>query len=390
MVSKLDRVCSINDLRRLARKRVPPFVFQPMEQGTGDGRGAIASVAAFDRRRLQSRLTEEPVTVDLSTTIFGRRYAAPIGISAIGYAGKMWPGADVALAEAAVAADVPFILSVGTVADVETIARIAPGRIWQQLYSARDPAITDDFICRAENCGVEVLVHTIDMPVSPASDYVTATGIRPPLNIPPRSWPAVLWQTMRHPAWALAYARVGRTPRLEGWARYVDGRASARDVLQFVGAQMISGAGWREVERVRQRWSGKLVLKGLVHPDDIVRAKDVGADAVTVSNHGGNRMGAAVASLDALDEIVATVPASARPLLMFDGGIRRGEDVAIATATGAAFCFIGRAALYGALAAGCRGSVKALDLLRTELSRTLLHLGTARPAELDRDLIRML
>jgi L-lactate dehydrogenase (cytochrome)/(S)-mandelate dehydrogenase len=388
MAAKLHRVCSIADLRRIAKRRVPDFVFEPMEQGTSDGRGPNANVGAFDRRVLQSRLVEDPITADLSTTIFGQRYAAPFGISAIGYAGKMWPGADIALAEAAVAADVPFILSVGTVADIETITRVAPGRVWQQLYSARDSSITDDFIDRARDCGVDVLVHTIDMPVSPAPDYVTSSGIRPPLAIPGTAWPSVAWQALRCPAWTLAYARAGKTPRLEGWARYVSDGASARDILQFAGSQMISGAGWREVERVRQRWPRKLVIKGLVHPDDVVRAYQLGADAVTVSNHGGNRMASAVPSLDALDEIMRSVAGDARPPLFFDGGIRRGEDVAIACATGAEFCFVGRAALYGVLAGGREGVIKALDLLKTELSRTLLHVGTARPAELSAGCIR--
>ncbi|MDB5578590.1 MAG: FMN-dependent alpha-hydroxy acid dehydrogenase [Bradyrhizobium sp.] len=388
MVAKLHRVSSIADLRRLAKRRVPEFVFRPMEQGTGDGRGPMANVRAFDRRVLQSRLVEDPITVDLSTTIFGQRYAAPFGISAIGYAGKMWPGADIALAEAAVAADVPFILSVGTVADIETIARVAPGRVWQQLYSARDTSITDDFIDRAGACGVDVLVHTIDMPVSPAPDYVISSGIRLPLAIPADAWPTVAWQAICCPAWTLAHARAGKTPRLEGWARYVNDGASARDILQFVGSQMISGAGWREVERVRQRWPGKLVIKGLVHPDDVMRAHRLGADAVTVSNHGGNRMAAAMPSLDALEEIMRTVPTGARPPLLFDGGIRRGEDVAIASATGAEFCFVGRAALYGVLAAGREGAIKALELLKTELSRSLLHIGATRPAELGAVCIR--
>jgi len=388
MAIRVQRAASIADLRRIAKRRVPTFVFEPMEQGTGDGRSERANVTAFEQRSLQSRLVEDPITVDLSTTMFGRKYAAPIGISAIGYAGKMWPGADIALARAAADADVPFILSVGTVADIETITKIAPGRVWQQLYSARDPSITDDFMDRARDCGVDVLVHTIDMPVPPAPDYIVSSGIRPPLAIPVAAWPSVVWQAMRCPAWSLAYARAGKTPRLEGWARYVGDRASARDILQFVGAQMISGMGWREVERVRRRWPGKFVIKGLVHPEDIARAYQLGADAVTVSNHGGNRFAAAIPSLDALEEIIRAAPAGEKPQILFDGGIRHGGDVAIASAIGARFCFVGRAALYGVLAGGHEGVLKTIDLLKTDLSRTLLHVGVARPSELGAASIR--
>lgn len=368
---------SIADLRMLASRRTPKFVFQPVEEGTESGRGQRANVDAFARRVLVPRVAEEPVTADLSTTVFGRRYAAPFGISAIGYAGKMWPGADRALAEAAVAADLPFMLSMGTVADIESITRLAPGRVWQQLYAARDTRITDEFIGRARDCGVDVLVHTVDMPVSPAPDYVSRTGIRPPLPLPLARLPGIAWECLTHPAWTMAMARVGRVPRLEGWARYVGQRASARDVLKFVGSQMISGAGWREVERIRRAWPGKLVVKGLLCGADVARAHAVGADAVTISNHGGNKLDAAIASLDSLDAIVGAMAEAERPLLFFDGGIRRGSDAAIAHASGAAFNFVGRAALYGMLAGGSAGALKAIELLKGELARSLLHLGVA-------------
>lgn len=378
----VEHAATIGDLREIARRRVPDFVFEPIEEGTGDGRGPRANVEAFSRYALIPRVPERPIHPEFSVEILGRRYAAPFGVSAIGYAGKMWAGADRALAEAAREANLPFMLSSSTVADIETIARVAPGLVWQQLYPARERAITDDFLRRGIDSGIEVLVQTIDMPASPMPNFVVRSGIKPPLPIRPSSWPRVIWQMASHPAWTLAHARAGGMPRLEGWARYAPNGASAREIAALSGSHVVSGLGWEEMARVRARWPGKLVVKGVLNAADADRAFALGADAVTVSNHGGNRLEALISSLDALAQFERP---SARQggSILFDGGVRSGADLAIARALGANFCFVGRAALYGALAGGTRGASKALSILTSQLGRTMTHLGVAKFDDID-------
>lgn len=377
---------TIDDLRSIARHRLPDFAFLPMEHGTGDGRGPDRSIKSFDRYSLVPRVPETLAPPVLTTTLFGREYAAPFGISAIGYAGKMRAGTDIALAEAAVETNVPFILSGASVVPLETIAKVAPGRVWQQLYVSRNEAITDDFLSRGNDCGVDVLVVTVDMPTPPLPDYVARSGIRLPVSVSARAWPHLIWQLATHPGWCLEHVRRG-VPKLESWAPYAPPGSGSADLATFFHAQTLPGVSWREIEHIRNRWAGKLVIKGLLHAADVARARNAGADAATVSNHGGNKLETTITPLSALRRIGQS---SAKPEgmpLLFDGGIRCGADLIIAKSLGADFSFIGRAALYGALAGGRAGAVKAIEILRGQVARTLQHLGCGAMDELCPDFV---
>ncbi|GAA0322667.1 alpha-hydroxy acid oxidase [Sphingomonas oligophenolica] len=367
------RAVTISDLQRAARRYVPDFAFKPAEIGTGDGRGPVSNVAAFAGYVLVPRVPESPVVPALATTLFGRSYALPFGISAIGYAGKMRADTDFALAQAAVAANIPFLLSGGSVASLEAVAKIAPDHVWQQLYAAADPAITDDFLARGLACGRDVLVLTVDMPTPPIPDWLLRSGILPPGSVARRAWPHFLWQLATHPRWTVGHVCRGGMPRMEGWAKYLPDGASPAAVAAFAHGQIVSGVSWPEVDRIRQRWPGKFVVKGLLHPDDVARAFALGADAVTVSNHGGNKMENAISSLAALE----TIRQAGTGPVFFDGGIRCGADLVTARALGSDFSFIGRAALYGALADGRAGALRAIAILQEQLERSLMHLGIA-------------
>ena len=377
---------TIADLRAMAKRRLPDFAFAPMEAGCGDGGGPPGNVAAFERYRILPRALVDTRSVDQRTSLFGSTYDCPFGISAVGLADRMRPGTDIALATAAAEMRIPFILSGGSTTPVEEIAPIAKGYLWQQLYAARDQAITDDLMARAERTGCSVLVFTVDMLAPLWIEWLQRAGIALPSSVRRRAWPHVLAELLRHPRWAIAHARGGGLPTFEGWRPYAVPGASRAAIAAFAGAQMLAGHDWRQLEHVRRRWPGTLVVKGLLHPDDVRRATGMGADAVTVSNHGGNRNDRVLAPLEALPEAVAanagTVP------VLFDGGIRRGSDVMVARGLGADFSFVGRAALYGALAGGTAGALRAIEILRSEVGRTLAQIGCPTFSDFDGSFLR--
>lgn len=366
-------VATIDDLRSIARRRVPEFAFRPLEAGGGDGSGPIRNIEALGRFLLTSRALVDVETVRQGTTIFGRTYSSPFGISAVGYANIYRRHADQLLAEAAAEANIPFMLSGGSAASIEEIARIAPDHVWQQLYAARDPAITDDIVRRARDAGVQVLVYTADSPLRPRVDWLVRKGIALPAAVRWGTWPYIVWQAARHPAWSLAIIRQGGLPRQNSWAPYAPPLSSAADIARCFSQQVPNVKTWKEVERVRRLWPSKLVVKGLMHPDDVRFAIGCGADAVIVSNHGGNNHDRMAASIDQLGVISRAT--HGRMSVFFDGGVRKGADILTALALGAQFVFVGRATLYGVIAGGLAGARRAIAILQDEIERGLMLIG---------------
>lgn len=372
-MSNSRHAVTIADLREMARRRLPEFAFVPMETGSGDGSGPIRNMQGFRDHLLHARALVDVTAVDQSVTIFGQTYASPFGISAVGYAANFRRHAEHYLAEAAVAANIPFMLSGASSASVEEMARIAPDHLWQQLYAARDTKLTDHFVGRARDAGVKVLVYTADIPVSPQNDWLARSGIALPASVRPNAWPYVIWQALTHPGWTAEILRGGGLPRLESWAPYAPPKSGTAAVAKVFRQQVPSVKTWPEVERLRRLWPGKLVIKGLADSEDAARAFDLGADAVTVSNHGGNKLDCMAAAIDVLPAMAAAI--GGRAPLFFGGGIRRGPDLLISYALGASFCFVARATLYGVIADGLRGAERAIAILREETARTLALIG---------------
>ncbi len=367
------RAITIADLRDMARRRLPEFAFVPMETGSGDGAGPVRNVQAFREHLFDAKALVDVKVIDQGVRIFGQSYASPFGISAVGYAGNLRRHADQYLAEAAAEANIPFMLSGGSTASIEEIARIAPNHVWQQLYAARDPNITEHFVGRARDAGVTVLVYTVDSPVPPRNDWLARSGIALPATVRPDAWPYIVWQALTHPGWTSDIMRNGGLPRMESWAPYAMPGSGTAAVARVFQQQIPNVQTWSEVERIRRLWPGNLVIKGLVNGQDARRARDLGADAVTVSNHGGNKLDCMAAALDVLPETVAAVDGSMP--LFFDGGIRRGSDILVAKALGANFSFVARATLYGVIAGGLPGASRAIAILREEIARTLAQIG---------------
>jgi L-lactate dehydrogenase (cytochrome)/(S)-mandelate dehydrogenase len=373
---KLENAVNIEDLHRMAKRRLPKIAFDFIEGGVEDELGISRNEAAFRRYRLMPRYLVDVNKRDQSAKLFDRVYAHPFGISPTGAAGLFRPGADLMLAESAAGANIPFVMSGASTASMEKAAGVAPTHTWYQLYVARDPKISEDLIRRARDAGLGTLVLTVDVPVGSKRERNIRNGFSRPLKM---TWQTKL-EALTHPGWLLEYMRTG-TPLIENWAPYAGAGANADQVADFVAHQMPSIPTWEDLEKFRKLWPRHLVVKGILHPDDARRAADIGVDGIIVSNHGGRQLDRAPASLEALPAIRKAV--GDRVTIMLDSGVRRGADILIALALGARFVFCGRATLYGAAAGGIPGVRKAISILRSEIDLTMAQIGCPSLDQLD-------
>lgn len=365
----LRGVVNIQDLRRMARRRLPRILFDYIDGGAGDDAGVRCNRAEFGAYRLRPRYLVDVAERSLATPLWQRRYAVPFGIAPVGLVGLFRRDGELLLARAARDADLPYVLSGVSIATIEDVVRIAPDHTWFQLYPARDPRISLDLVRRASRAGVGVLVLTVDLPVPARRERDLRNGF----DFAVRLSPALLLDGIAHPRWALEYLARGGLPPFGSWARYAPPGASARAVAEFVAAQSYATQSWRDVELYRRTWPGRLVLKGIQHPADARRAAELGVDGLIVSNHGGRQLDCLPTAIEVLPEIRAAV--GDRLTIMVDGGIRRGSDLAIALALGADFAFVGRPPVYGVVAAGLAGAARALGILREELDLAMGQLG---------------
>lgn len=382
-MAAVDRAVTIEDLHHLAMRRLPRFVGDYLDGGAGDGGGIRRNVDAFRKYQFIPRALVDDTPVDTGVELFGRKYASLFGISAVGIAGIYRRHADELLAEAARDANIPFILSGASHASIETIGRIAPDHTWYQLYGAHTPDVTQAMLSRASDAGVKVLVYTVDYPLAPRSDVVGRTGVSMATGPSLRTFPRLFLDALVHPFWTADYLRGGGLPKLQSWAAHAPAGSNAKEVAAYYVKNWSNAQTWRDLDRIRGIWKGPLVVKGLVHADDILRAVQAGADAVTISNHGGNKLDCMQGALDSLVQVKAGVGRDTR--LFFDGGIRRGSDLIVAKALGADFCFTGRATIYGVAAGGLRGAQRAIELLQSDLAYTMTMIGCHSVAAVTRE-----
>jgi (S)-mandelate dehydrogenase len=387
---KIDHAVNIEDLHRLAKRKLPKIIFDFIEGGLEDERGLARNRAAFEKHQLLPRYLVDVSVRDQSATVFGHVYASPFGIAPTGGAGLYRPGGDLMLAEAAALANIPYVMSGGSNAAMEEAVRIAPHHTWFQLYAAKDPNLTDALIGRARDCGVGALVLTVDVPVSSKRERNWRNGfatvrngrLGEALKLKPR----VLLEAMTHPAWVADYVRRGGAPTLGNWAPHAGDGADPAAAIALGRSQTPAAAQtWRDLERYRRLFPRPLVVKGILSPADAVRAAELGVDGIIVSNHGGRQLDQAPASLDALPAIKTAV--GDRLTVMLDSGVRRGADILVALCLGAQFVFFGRPTLYGAVAGGLAGVKKAIDIFRTEIDLVMGQIGCPSLAELGPDFL---
>jgi (S)-mandelate dehydrogenase len=374
----LQTVVNLEDLRRLAHRKLPRIAFDFIEGGADDEKCMRRNREGFDEHQLVPRYLRDISRRDQSVELFGHRYASPIGISPTGLAGLWRPGADQMQALAAKAANVPFMLSSSSNASWEDVITLAPDNVWLQMYCTSDERINADLARRAVEAKARVLVVSVDVPVNSNRERNRRNGFSRPFRM---TLPVVL-EALGHPAWVLRYLRTGGIPMMRNWQPYGPAGATAAQVADLFGtltpAPMVT---WDHLRRIRAAWPGPLMVKGLLHPDDAREAVNLGADGLVVSNHGGRQLDAAPAAVTMLPVIRAAV--GERIELILDSGVRRGSDVVIARCLGARSAIFGRPSLHGVAVAGQAGVERALQITRNEIDMVMAQIGCRAFEELD-------
>jgi (S)-mandelate dehydrogenase len=364
------KAINIADLQRSAHRVLPVMVRDYLEGGAQDERTLQANPEAFRAWRFLPRRLVELHKIQTQTQILGDATAFPAVVAPTGLNALFWPQGDLALARAAQRAQIPFTLSTASSVSLEDVARQAGGRRWFQLYVI-ERELAFDLVNRARQAGYECLVVTVDVVANGKRERDLRNGFALPVRYRLRT----LWDGLSHPAWSWRYLRHG-LPVLGNFNTAAARSPAARAAL--LGRAMDRGFNWETLEQIRQQWPGKMLVKGVLHPHDVMRCRQIGMDGVVLSNHGGRQLDDACTAL----EVLAQLPRFDHFDVLVDGGVRRGSDIAKAVALGASAVMVGRAALYGLASNGEDGVLQALTLLHDEYRDTLLQLGCPTTSQL--------
>lgn len=367
---------TVEDLRRRTRRRIPKFAFDFVTGGCGENLTVARNRAAFDAIEIIPRYGRGALAVSTGVELFGRSYAAPLGMSPIGLAGIVWPRIEQHLARAAQAANVPYVLATPASTAIETIGALAPDVFWFQLYGApgNDYRISLDMMRRAEQGGAKALLVTIDSPVRAKRPQ----DMRNRLAVPFRPNLRTILDIACRPAWLLEVMRHG-APRCESFVAYTGKAASADEIAGFVQRELRGGFTWDTVRRLRDAWPRALVVKGILDPRDAELALAAGADGILVSNHGGRTFDGAPAAIDMLPAVKSV---AGDTTVLLDSGVRSGLDIVRALALGAKAVMTGRPFLFGVGALGPVGGSHVLDILTEELRMAMGQIGAGDLAEI--------
>ncbi len=341
MSRRLSRCYNIADLRAAAKRKLPRGIFEFIDRGTEDEHGLRRNRAAIEKIALRPRFAIDVSERRMETTLFGQPMRMPFAVSPTGATGLVWYEGELELARAARTAGVPFTLATGSMTSMEKLARDAGGRLWFQLYQWEDRRLSYELVDRAAGLGFEALLVTLDNPVSPNREYNRRNGF----NLPFHPTARAVFDTCLHPRWLLGtllrYLVVSGMPRFENHPGEHKRKITSDPAAQ--AAMRLDRLNWDDISRLRERWSGKLIVKGVLHPEDALLALARGVDGVLVSNHGGRSLDSAIASFEALPDIVAAL--GGRTTVLVDSGVRRGGDIFKALAMGADAVMAGRPTL---------------------------------------------
>lgn len=358
------RYPSVDDLREQARRRIPRFAFEYMDGGCNEDVNLLKNTVELREIELKPYYLNEYKAPSLKTELFGHVYDAPFGIAPIGLQGLVWPNAPEILAKAAVNNNIPFILSTVSTASIERIGEITEGKFWFQLYHPADNKLRDDLLDRAEAAGCEVLVILCDVP----SFGFRPRDIRNGLAMPPRMTVANMLQVMGRPNWALRTLFHGQ-PEFASMKKYMPKGLNMNQLGLYMNQTFSGRMSEDKIAPIRDRWKGKLVLKGVATEEDTERAIRLGLDGIIVSNHGGRQLDAGQSAIKSLEPIVENYKGQIK--IMMDSGVRSGPDVARALASGAEFAFMGRTFMYSVAALGDQGGEHAIGMLKTQLRQVM-------------------
>jgi L-lactate dehydrogenase (cytochrome) len=378
---RLAGAASVEDLRRIARRRLPRGVFDYFDGAAEDEATLRANSEAFHRIGFRPRVLRDVQDVDSSATLLGRSLPMPLVLAPTGFTRIADSQGELAVARAAARASLPYTLSTLSTRSIEEVAAVSSGPKWFQVYVWRDRGLVREMIERASAAGYEALVLTVDTPVLGRRERDVRNGF----TLPPQLGPATILDGILHPAWTWDFVRAEPIRFANVVGREVGDGAAPVALAEYIAAQFDPGLSWRDVDWFRSIWSGPLVIKGIQSVADARLAAEAGVAAIALSNHGGRQLDGAPAPLDLVPVVADAV--GDRLEIICDGGVRRGSDLVKAVALGARACMAGRAYLYGLGAAGERGVDYVLELLRSDMRRTMALVGCRTVADLSREFV---
>ena len=355
---------SIEDLIKRAKKQIPRFAFEYLDGGCNEDVNLYKNTAELREVELKPTYLSQHIKSDMKTELFGHIYDAPFGIAPIGLQGLMWPNAPEILAKAAHQHNIPFILSTVTTSSIERIGELTEGKFWFQLYHPAENTLRDDLIARAESAGCEVLCILCDVP----SFGYRPRDIRNGLAMPPKMTLSNMLQILGKPEWALKTLYHGQ-PSFANLKKYMPKGLNMGQLGTYMNQTFSGRVNEAKISAIRDKWKGKLVLKGVASEEDTEMAIKLGLDGIIVSNHGGRQLDAGQSSIKSLDPIVQNYKGKIK--IMMDSGLRSGPDIARTLASGAEFTFMGRSFMYGVAALGNEGGNHTISILKTQLQQVM-------------------
>ena len=378
---RLARAASVEDLRRIAKRRLPGGVFDYIDGAAEDERTLAANERAFASTFFRPRVLRGIDKVELSATLLGRPLSYPLALSPTGFTRIADPQGELAVARAAAAAGLPYTLSTLSTRSIEEVRAVSEGRLWFQVYAWRDRGLVKEMIQRAAAAHYEALVLTVDTAVLGRRERDVRRGF----SLPPTIGPGTLVDGALHPGWTWSFVRAEPVRFANVVGRDVGDGASPVTLSDYVNSQFDPSLSWSDVEWLRSVWDGPVIIKGIQTVADAVLAAEAGVEAIALSNHGGRQLDGAPAIFDLVAPVADAV--GGRTEILCDGGVRRGSDIVKAVAAGATAAMAGRAYLYALGAAGERGVERVLEWFRADMVRTMSLLGAGRIDDLDRELL---
>ena len=371
---------SIEDLRERARQRIPRFAFEYLDGGCNEDVNLHKNTTELREVELKPFYLTKYGGADMKTELFGHVYDAPFGVAPVGLQGLMWPNAPEILAKAATEHNIPFVLSTVTTSSIERIGELTEGKFWYQLYHPADNALRDDILARAEAAGCKVLVILCDVPTF----GYRPRDIRNGLAMPPKMTLRNILQIMGKPNWAIQTLLHGQ-PNFATMKKYMPKGLDMQQLGLYMNQTFSGRLNEEKIAPIRERWKGKIVLKGVASEEDTEMAIRLGLDGIIVSNHGGRQLDAGESSIHSLAPIVKNY--KNRIKIMLDSGVRSGPDVARALASGAEFVFLGRSFMYGVAALGAAGGHHTISILKTQLKQVMEQICCERVGDFPKHLV---
>lgn len=375
-----SRYPSVEDLRERAKRRIPGFAFDYLDGGCNEEVNLRKNTSDIREVQLKPDYLSEYGGFNLETELFGHTYSAPFGIAPVGLQGLMWPNASEILAKASLDFNIPFVLSTVTTMSIERASELTEGRAWFQLYHPAENSVRDNIIARAEAAACPVLVLLCDVPTF----GFRPKEIRNGLSMPPKMTLNNILQILSKPNWALQTLKHGQ-PNFENLKPYMPKNLNLKQLGLFMDQMFSKRMNEEKIAPIRDKWKGKIVLKGVATEADAEKAIKLGLDGIIVSNHGGRQLDAGESTIKPMTRIAKKY--GDQITVMMDSGIRSGPDVARALASGATFTFMGRSFMYGVAALGAEGGGHTISLLQTQLQQVMEQLGCNKTSDFPRHLV---